>query len=167
MVVCCGMARKLRLEFPGAREIPAMRWAEALARRLRILGKTAFVARADRKGTPWKAAIALHLQQTTSAQSQWLADQLQLGRRDAVSCYLARLKAAGLASNRDDQELITNVSTCPLWFVLGCGCTFRSTSRREEKADILPWAYVGSSALPTALMCHYQELTPVPLPSVP
>ena len=88
-----------------------MRWAEALARNLRILGKTAVLARADRKGVPWKAAIALHLKQTTSVQDRWLADQLHMEWRDAVSCYLAWLKAAGLASNRDYQKLITNVST--------------------------------------------------------
>ena len=63
------------------------------------------------KGAPWKAAIALHLKQTTSVQNRWLADQLHMGRRDAVSCYLARLKAAGLANNRDYQKLTTNVST--------------------------------------------------------
>ena len=74
MVVCYGMARKLRLEFPGARGIQAMRWAEALARSLRILGQTAVPARADRKGTPWKAAIALHLKQTALVQNRWLAD---------------------------------------------------------------------------------------------
>ena len=98
-------------ESTGAREIQAMRWAEALASSLRILGKTSGLARTDRKGAPWKAAIALHLKQTTSVQNRWLADQLHMGRRDAVSCYLARLKAAGLANNRDYQKLTTNVST--------------------------------------------------------
>ena len=88
-----------------------MRWAEALARSLRVLGKTAALARTERKGAPWKAAIALYLKQTTSVQNRWLAEQLHTGRRDAASCYLARLKAAGLASNRDYQKLITNVST--------------------------------------------------------
>jgi len=96
---------------PGAREIREIRWAEALARSLRLVDKTLAMARTDRKSAPWKAAIALHLKQTTPVRNSWLAEQLHMGRPAAVGSYITRLKAARLQGNEAYQKLINQVST--------------------------------------------------------
>lgn len=98
-------------ESTGAREIQEMRWSEALERSLRLVGKTLAMARADRKSAPWKAAVALHLKQTSPVRNRWLAEQLCMGRPEAVGCYVARLKAAGLHRSAEHQKLTTNVLT--------------------------------------------------------
>ena len=98
-------------ERPGAREIREILWAEALARSLRLVGKTPALARTERKSAPWKAAVALHLKQITPVRNSWLAEQLHMGRPSAVSCYITRLKTAGLEGNAEYQRLINNVLT--------------------------------------------------------
>jgi REP element-mobilizing transposase RayT len=96
-------------ESAGAREIREVRWTEALDRCLRRLGRTEADVRKDRKGAPWKAAIALRLKETTQASNRWLAEHLNMGRPEAVSVHVGRLRKAAAAQNGDYRKLSTYV----------------------------------------------------------
>jgi hypothetical protein len=65
--------------------------------------------RKDRKGAPWKAAIALRLKETTQASNRWLAEHLNMGRPEAVSVHVGRLRKAAAAQNGDYRKLSTYV----------------------------------------------------------
>jgi hypothetical protein len=82
-------------------EIREGRWAEMLARCLERLGKTRADAQRDRKSAPWKAAVALTLKERTQASNRWLTGHLHMGRPEAVSVYVQRLRTSGVAGDRD------------------------------------------------------------------
>lgn len=82
-------------EGTGAREIREAQWAEALQARLKQLGKTEADIRQDRKGAAWKAGVALRLKETTQAGNRWLAEHLHMGRPEAVSVHVGRLRKTG------------------------------------------------------------------------
>ena len=94
----------------GAQEIRAQQWARRLEQGLRAIKRTA-AAGQERKSAPWKAALAAWMKQKTPASNRWLAEQLHMGRPEAVSVYVARLRKAGLEQNPDFRRLITIVST--------------------------------------------------------
>lgn len=96
-------------ESSGAREIRENRWAEVLQRCLAQLGKTEAEARAERKGAPWKAAVALRLKETTQAGNRWLTEHLCMGRPEAVSVHVGRLRAAGPLGDEVYRKLTTIV----------------------------------------------------------
>ena len=91
----------------GAREIRAARWQEELERCLGRLGKTPAEAAAAPKSAPWKAAVALRLKTTTQAGNRWLTERLNMGRPEAVSVYVGRLKAAGAAKDKNYRKLVS------------------------------------------------------------
>ena len=93
----------------SAREIRELRWAAELERCLRTLGKTGTDTRGALKGAPWKAAIALRLKEATQASNRWLGERLYMGRPEAVSVYVGRLRRNGQERNEDYAKLITNV----------------------------------------------------------
>lgn len=96
-------------ERSGAREMREARWSKELTRCLKKLRKTEEDLRRARKGAAWKAAIALRLKETTQAGNRWLTGRLHMGRPEAVSVHVHRLRRAG--AERDDayRKLSTNV----------------------------------------------------------
>jgi len=98
-------------ESAGAQEIRAQQWARRLEQGLRAIKRTAAAAGQERKSAPWKAALAAWMKQKTPASNRWLAEQLQMGRPEAVSVYVARLRKAGFEQNPDIRRLIAIVST--------------------------------------------------------
>ena len=98
-------------ESSGAREIRQERWTRALSRCLKRLGKSETDAQNDRKGAAWKAAVALRLKEITQAGNRWLTEQLRMGRPEAVSVHVGRLRGNGATKNSDYNRLTTIVST--------------------------------------------------------
>lgn len=82
-------------EDEGAREIREIRWEQALRRCLVELGKAAVNPRDEPKSAAWKASAALRLKESTQASNRWLAERLHMGRAEAVSVYVGRLKRNG------------------------------------------------------------------------
>jgi hypothetical protein len=96
-------------ESGGAQEIRELRWAAELEHCLQTLGKTAATALDERKGAPWKAAVALRLKEATQASNRWLGERLHMGRPEAVSVHVGRLRRSGCGKNSDYAKLTTNV----------------------------------------------------------
>ena len=96
-------------ESVGAREIRTAQWESALGDCLRRLGKVSAEAGREPKSARWKAAVALRLKETTQAGNRWLTERLDMGRPEAVSVYVGRLKAAGAQTDDSYRQLITNV----------------------------------------------------------
>lgn len=61
------------------RDIAESLWSERLQRYLVAVRKTTADVRMDRKGAPWKAAIASAMKQATTASNPWLARELNMG----------------------------------------------------------------------------------------
>jgi REP element-mobilizing transposase RayT len=93
----------------GAREIRELRWAAELERCLLALGKTGADVHSERKSAPWKAAIALRLKEATQASNRWLGERLHMGRPEAVSVHVGRLRRSGVERNSDYTKLSANV----------------------------------------------------------
>lgn len=68
-------------------------WGRRLDALLAGAARTREAARAERKGAPWKIALAAALRQTTSATNAWIADALHMGAPGSVSQYLSQLRA--------------------------------------------------------------------------
>jgi hypothetical protein len=58
-----------------------------------------------------KVAIALRLKETTQAGNRWLAEHLNMGRAEAVSVYVGRLRTRNPTESGDYLQLTTIVST--------------------------------------------------------
>ena len=95
----------------GAREVREARWTAMLDRCLCQLGKTEMDTRKDRKSASWKVAIALRLKETTQAGNRWMAEHLNIGRAEAVSVYVGRLRTRNPTESGDYLQLTTIVST--------------------------------------------------------
>jgi len=88
-----GLAANARaLERAGARELREEQWHEALRECLKAKGKSPADAPNERKGAGWKAQIALEMKERTQATNQWLTEQLHMGRAEAVSVHVGRLR---------------------------------------------------------------------------
>ena len=61
------------------------------------------------KGALWKAASALRLKETTQASNRWLGERLHMGRPEAVSGHVGRLRRSWAGKNSDYTKLTTNV----------------------------------------------------------
>jgi putative transposase len=96
-------------ETGGAKEIRMHEWEERLQLGLQALGRTQGEASGERKSAPWKAAVAWWMKQHTQTANRWLAEQLHMGRPEAVSVYVARLTKAGVERDPHCQLLITIV----------------------------------------------------------
>jgi hypothetical protein len=71
------MARKLRVEYPGAVELKRAGWTE------KELGKRP-------KGDKEKVGIGMRLRRETTMTVAWIAGRLEMGSRDAVNNLLCR-----------------------------------------------------------------------------
>jgi len=96
-------------ETAGAREMRETRWAEAMGRCLQRLEKSADDIETDRKSATWKAAVALRMKKITQASNRWLAEQLCMGRPEAVSVYAGRIRKTGAEKEPSYRKLITIV----------------------------------------------------------
>ena len=72
------------------REIKERRWRDLLERALREAGKCPEDIAADRKGAPWKIAIARRLHREVGAPHRWTAEALNMGKASSVRVYLCR-----------------------------------------------------------------------------
>ena len=79
-----------------------------MERCLRTLGRTEADAHSERKGVSWKAAVALRLKEATQASNRWLGERLYLGRPEAVSVHVGRLRRNGLERNDHYAKLAKN-----------------------------------------------------------
>ena len=97
-------------EAAGAQEIRTQRWRECLQLGLKALARTPEDALRDRKSAVWKAILAAWMKQTTQASNRWLAEQLHMGRPEAVSVYVRRLRTSGAGFSWSSCR--TAASTC-------------------------------------------------------
>jgi putative transposase len=79
----------------GAREIREDGWLKELGVQLDKVGKTRTDAQKERKSVRWKAEVALAMKQRTQATNKWLTEHLYMGRPEAVSVHVGRLKSVG------------------------------------------------------------------------
>lgn len=101
-----GVAAEARAwESQGAREIRELRWAAALERCLRALSRSEAEAQTDRKGAPWKAAVAWRMKEISQASNRWLSARLHMGRPEAVSVHVGRLRRGEAQQNADCRKL--------------------------------------------------------------
>jgi REP element-mobilizing transposase RayT len=98
-------------EAAGAQEIRTQRWRECLQLGFKALARTPEDALRDRKSAAWKAILAAWMKQTTQASNRWLAEQLHMGRPEAVSVYVRRLRTSGGLNHPDYRRLCTIGST--------------------------------------------------------
>ncbi|MCF3648144.1 transposase [Synoicihabitans lomoniglobus] len=76
----------------GAREVRNQRQQDMRARCLNALRKNEENVRNDPKSAGWKVAIARFLKEREQADNRWLGDSLSMGRPEAVSTYVGRMK---------------------------------------------------------------------------
>ena len=76
----------------GAKEVRLQRQQKLMADCLRALKKTDADLQTDAKSSPWKVAIARFLKERGQAENRWLGDSLKMGRPEAVSTYVGRMK---------------------------------------------------------------------------
>lgn len=79
-------------ETVGAREIQELRWSEVLQASLARQGRSEQEMRTTPKSARWKAVVAQEMKARTNASNRWLAERLHMGRPEAVSVYVARLR---------------------------------------------------------------------------
>jgi REP element-mobilizing transposase RayT len=65
-------------------------WEGLLASGLSVLNKTAFDLKSDRKGAPWKVALARYLRESYLIPNAWLAESLDMGRPNSLSSQISR-----------------------------------------------------------------------------
>ena len=98
-------------EESGATEIREAKWTKTLSKCLRSLGKTEADAKGDRKGAPWKIAIASYMKQTSQVRNEWLRQQLHMGTSTAVSQYVGTMRRNGGDAAHHLKTLIANIKT--------------------------------------------------------
>jgi hypothetical protein len=86
-----------------------MRWAAALERCLRAIGRSEAAAQTDRKGAPWKAAVAWRMKEISQASNRWLSARLHMGRPEAVSVHVGRFRRGQTQKSPDYRKLIAIV----------------------------------------------------------
>lgn len=74
------------------RELKHARWISALEIALGQLGRSADSLREDRKGAPWKRALASQLRLEVGAPHSWLAEYLSMGSPNSVRAWLNQNK---------------------------------------------------------------------------
>jgi len=79
------------------------RWERALQKALKCLGRTEFDLEMDRKGSPWKVALARQLRERYLVPNLWLSVRLKMGTANSMSSLISRHK---LAKNNSDQSWI-------------------------------------------------------------
>ncbi len=76
----------------GAKEVRGQRQQNLLTSGLHALNKTKEDLMSDAKSAPWKVALARFLKENGQAGNRWLGDTLNMGRPEAVSTYVGRMK---------------------------------------------------------------------------
>jgi putative transposase len=83
LALAVGVARAELQEIKNARHTAELEQA------LRDEGKTSEDVASDRKGAPWKIAIAARMRATTGASHAWIAEALRMGSPSSVRVYLS------------------------------------------------------------------------------
>jgi len=96
-------------ESAGAREIRLLQWEACLQREFKALRRDLRQAAGEPKSAPWKAALAWWMKQRTQAGNRWMAEQLHMGRPEAVSVYIGRLFRTDPRTIAECQRLVTIV----------------------------------------------------------
>jgi putative transposase len=78
------------LDASQVNELREQQWYRILEQSLREHGKTARDVASERKGVPWKIAIARRLRESGLAPNAWIAARLHMGNPRAVSAHLCR-----------------------------------------------------------------------------
>jgi hypothetical protein len=73
---------------PELRELSEQNWEKVVREELKRLGKSERDLRMDRKGAPWKRAIAVRLRTRTAATNPWIAQRLNTGHPSYISKWL-------------------------------------------------------------------------------
>ena len=92
-------------ETSGAQEVRETQWQRALEGSMQALKKSQADIARDRKGAPWKIAVAAHLKRTTQADDRWLNQRLVMGSPAAVAQYVSRLRRSGGPSREILQQI--------------------------------------------------------------
>lgn len=79
-----------------------------------MLGMDAANIREDLKSAAWKVMLAAVIKRHTSATNVWITEKLNIGTSQAVSQNVGKFHAAGGRETEAYQELIINITTCPL-----------------------------------------------------
>ena len=92
----------------GAKEVRSQRQKELLAVGLQTLEKNENDLKSGTKSAPWKIAIARFLKEKAQADNRWLGETLSIGRPEAVSTYIGRMKR-GEIDDLDYRKLKTTI----------------------------------------------------------
>jgi putative transposase len=84
----------------GAQALRQARWAVLLRKGLACVGRTPAQAASDRKGAPWKIALAAWMKTRTQVPNGWLSAQLHLGSPNAFSRNLTACRRNHQSSDR-------------------------------------------------------------------
>lgn len=85
---CC--EEKLRQVVEAeASEMRELRWDRSLVEALRLLGRKRADLPKERKGAPWKVALARHLRERHLAPYRWISDQLKMGAVSSVQSLVS------------------------------------------------------------------------------
>ena len=104
-----GRARAWTL--PGAKQMRAVQWEEALARALTVLKRNLEQAVREPKSAVWKLALATWMKDTVHARSNWLSERLNLGNPTEVSRNLSRYRSQQQAKDPTWTILTATFST--------------------------------------------------------
>lgn len=83
-----------------AKEMAEPRWERGLEQGLECLGRSGSDLKAERKGAPWKVALARHLRERYHAPNSWLSGRLSMGTANSLSSLVSRHR---LAKNKSDK----------------------------------------------------------------
>ena len=84
-----------KLNQAEVREARELTWETALSEALRLLGKKTAAIESDRKGAPWKVAVAAVLKSKHGCTNGWISRHLRMGVECGVSRYVAEMAAGG------------------------------------------------------------------------
>lgn len=110
-------SRQERYDGKELREANELKWELFLERGLSALGMDAADIREDLKSAAWKVMLAAVIKGHRSATNVWITEKLNMGISQAVSQNVGKFYAAGGRETEAYQELIINITTCPLFLL--------------------------------------------------
>mgnify|MGYP000503395303 CR=1 FL=1 len=90
----------VRVSEAEAAEMREPRWERATANLLALLEVSDAQLRSDRKGAPWKVAVARLLRERYLAPNRWIAERLHMGRVSTVQGAVSRFRTNGGPSEK-------------------------------------------------------------------
>lgn len=90
----------VRVSEAEAAEMREPRWERATANLLALLELSDAQLRSDRKGAPWKVAVARLLRERYLAPNRWIAERLHMGRVSTVQGAVSRFRTNGGPSEK-------------------------------------------------------------------